>query len=114
MGRHGKSVADVHRDFESDFSLLGESLLLCKFCQTVVNWRKRTRIQEHIATRMHQERKRSWTREGEKGVRRGVPVGLGDYRAVQTASPTRSVLAFQLYPRVVAEKHLCSSPFWRL
>ena len=57
MGRKGKSVLEVLQDFSEDFTLIDDSLLLCRFCKTVVNWRKRTRIQEHMATKMHVDRK---------------------------------------------------------
>ena len=40
-----------------DFTVINDSLLLCKFCDTVVNWKKKTRIYEHLQTRMHSEKK---------------------------------------------------------
>ena len=59
MGRLGqrKHVSDVQREFAGDFTVINDSLLLCKFCDTVVNWKKKTRIYEHLQTRMHSEKK---------------------------------------------------------
>ena len=59
MGRLGqrKHVSDVQREFSGDFTVINDSLLLCKFCDTVVNWKKKTRIYEHLQTRMHSEKK---------------------------------------------------------
>ena len=53
MGRLGqrKHVSDVQREFSGDFTVINDSLLLCKFCDTVVNWKKKTRIYEHLQTR---------------------------------------------------------------
>jgi hypothetical protein len=59
MGRLGqrKQIWDVQREFADDFTVVNESLLLCKFCDTIVRWRKKTRIHEHLQTKMHAERK---------------------------------------------------------
>ena len=59
MGRLGqrKHVSDVQREFAGDLTVINDSLLLCKFCDTVVNWKKKTRIYEHLQTRMHSEKK---------------------------------------------------------
>ena len=59
MGRLGqrKHVSDVQREFSADFTVVNDSLLLCKFCDTVVNWKKKTRIYEHLQTKMHADRK---------------------------------------------------------
>ncbi len=60
--RRRRSVHSVLADFPGgDFSVLeasgGFPLLLCRFCRTVVDWTKRSRVQDHVRTRMHRERK---------------------------------------------------------
>lgn len=59
VGRMGqrKDVWDVQREFADDFTVINDSLLLCKFCDNVVNWKKKTRIYEHLQTKMHAEKK---------------------------------------------------------
>ena len=62
MGRFGtprKRIWDVQREFSEDFTVVNETLLLCKFCNTIVKWHKKTRIYEHLQTKMHAERKES-------------------------------------------------------
>lgn len=56
MGRK-KDVWNVQSEFSDDFTVVNNSLLLCKFCDSVVNWKKKTRIYEHLQTKMHSEKK---------------------------------------------------------
>jgi len=46
-----KQIWDVHRDVADDFTVIKDSLLLCKFCDSIVNWKKKTRVQEHMNTK---------------------------------------------------------------
>lgn len=52
-----KLIWDVQREYSNDFTVINDSLLLCKFCDSIVNWRKKSRVQEHMNTKMHQDRK---------------------------------------------------------
>ena len=57
MPRVHRSIDDIHHEFSDDFTVVNGNLLLCKFCDTIVKWRKKTRVIEHMSTRMHAERK---------------------------------------------------------
>ena len=46
-----KQIWDVQREFTDDFTVINDSLLLCKFCDTIVTWKKKHRIQEHMNTK---------------------------------------------------------------
>ena len=59
MPRTHRSIEDIHAEFSDDFTIVNGNLLLCKFCDTIVKWRKKTRVIEHMSTKMHAERKES-------------------------------------------------------